>query len=115
MTCGARPLAGKNFCNSCGAETNQLAEICIKCGTRLGKAVAGDVSPKSRLVATLLCALPGYFFWIHGIHRFYLGKIITGILMLLTLGGLGIWTLIDFIIVVSGNMKDKDGKAIVNW
>lgn len=35
--------------------------------------------------------------------------------MLLTLGGLGIWTLIDFIFAVSGNMKDKEGKLIKNW
>jgi len=50
-----------------------------------------------------------------GIHRFYLGKIGTGILMLITLGGLGIWTLIDFIFAVAGIMKDKEGKFIKNW
>ena len=48
-------------------------------------------------------------------HRFYLGKIGTGILMLITFGGLYIWTLIDFIFAVSGAMKDKDGKPIKNW
>jgi len=73
------------------------------------------VSPKSRLAVTLLCILPAYFFGIAGIHRFYLGKIGTGILMLLTLGGLGIWTLIDFIFAVSGNMKDREGRLINNW
>lgn len=76
--------------------------------------MALEVSPKSRLVVTLLCVLPGYF-GIAGIHRFYLGKIGTGILMLITLGGLGIWTLIDFIFAVAGIMKDKDGKVISNW
>jgi TM2 domain-containing membrane protein YozV len=111
LTCGARPLAGKGFCNACGAETNALAEICIKCGTRLGRAVSGDVSPKSRLAVTLLAWFLGCF----GVHRFYLGKIATGILMIITLGGFGIWSLIDFIIAITGNMKDKDGKAIVNW
>jgi len=74
-----------------------------------------EISPKSRLATTLLCILPSYFFAIAGIHRFYLGKIGTGILMLITLGGLGIWTLIDFIYAVSGNMKDKEGKLIKNW
>jgi len=74
-----------------------------------------EISPKSRLVTTLLCILPAYFVGIAGIHRFYLGKIGTGILMLITLGGLGIWTLIDFIFAVSGNMKDKEGKLIKNW
>jgi len=72
----------------------------VKCGARLTTAVAANISPKSRLATSLLCILPAYFFAIAGIHRFYLGKIGTGILMLLTLGGLGIWTLIDFIFAV---------------
>ena len=113
--CGARPLVGSSFCQACGAETNALAEICIKCGAGLGKAEAVDISSKSRLATTLLCILPAWIVGIAGIHRFYLGKIGTGIAMLLTLGGLGIWTLIDFIYVVSGSMKDKEGKVIQNW
>ena len=115
LSCGARPLIGSSFCQACGAETNPLAEICIKCGARLGKAEAVDISSKSRLATTLLCILPAWIVGIAGIHRFYLGKIGTGIAMLLTLGGLGIWTLIDFIYVVSGSMKDKEGKVIQNW
>ena len=78
------------------------------------KEALAEVSSKSRLATTLLCVLPACLF-IHGIHRFYLGKIGTGISMLLTLGGLGLWTLIDFIFAVSGNMKDKDGNLIKNW
>jgi TM2 domain-containing membrane protein YozV len=70
-----------------------------------------EVSSKSRLATTLLAWFLGEF----GAHRFYLGKIGTGILMLITLGGLGIWTLIDFIFAVSGNMKDKEGKLIKKW
>ena len=115
LGCGARPLAGSSFCSGCGAPTTPLTEICVKCGIRLAKAEAGEISPKSRLVVTLLAILPAYFLWIAGIHRFYLGKIGTGIAMLLTLGGLGIWTLIDFIYAVSGNMKDKEGKLIKRW
>lgn len=69
------------------------------------------ISDKSRLAVTLLAFFLGGL----GIHRFYLGKIITGILMLLTGGGLGIWYLIDFIMAVSGTMKDKEGKFIKNW
>ena len=70
-----------------------------------------EVSPKSRLATTLLAWFLGEF----GAHRFYLGKIGTAILMLITLGGLGIWALIDFIFAVAGIMKDKEGRPIKNW
>ena len=69
------------------------------------------VSPKSRLAVALFA----WFLGVLGIHRFYLGKIGTGIAMLLTAGGLGIWALIDFIMAVAGSMKDKDGLPIKNW
>lgn len=77
--------------------------------------MVSEVSPKSRLAVTLLAILPAYFLGIAGIHRFYLGKIGTGILMLLTLCGLRIWTLIDFILAVVEAMKDKDGRVIQRW
>jgi TM2 domain-containing membrane protein YozV len=70
-----------------------------------------QISSKSRLAVTLLSWFLGYL----GVHRFYLGKIGTGILMLITAGGFGIWTLIDFIFAVAGIMKDKEGKVIKNW
>ena len=69
------------------------------------------ISPKSRLAAALLCGLIGVL----GVHRFYVGKIGTGILMLITLGGLGIWQLIDFIVIVVGSFKDKQGRVLMNW
>jgi len=109
--CGAKPLVGSSFCPACGAKTSPLAEFCTKCGAGLGERVYGDVSPKSRLAVTLLAWFLGQF----GAHRFYLEKWGTAILMLLTLGGLGIWTIIDFIIAVTGNMKDKEGKLIKTW
>ena len=58
----------------------------------------------------LLCFFLGSF----GVHRFYTGKIVTGILMLLTLGGCGIWALIDFIMILVGSFTDSDGKPIKN-
>ena len=67
-------------------------------------------SEKGYVPMILLCFFVGGL----GVHMFYAGKIGTGILMLLTLGGLGIWTLIDFVIIVLGNFKDADGLAIKN-
>jgi TM2 domain-containing membrane protein YozV len=71
----------------------------------------GTYSPKSRLVALLLCI---FFGWL-GIHRFYVGKVGTGILMIVTLGGLGIWTLVDLIIIIVGSFTDKQGKLLFHW
>jgi len=73
------------------------------------------VSPKSRLVVTLLAALPFAMLGVGGIHRFYLGKIGTGVVQLVTFGGVVVWQFIDFIMAVSGNMKDKEGKLIKTW
>ena len=60
---------------------------------------------KSKSTTFLLC----YFLGGLGIHRFYLGKMITGILMLLTGGGFVIWWLIDLFRIVTGRLKDKEG------
>ncbi len=60
---------------------------------------------KSQLVAVLLC----FFFGIIGVHRFYLGYIGIGIIQLLTLGGCGIWALIDLIMIITGDLKPKNG------
>ena len=67
-------------------------------------------SEKDFLAMLLLCFFLGYL----GMHRFYAGKVGTGILMVLTLGGFGLWTLIDFIFIVTGNFKDKNGLKIEN-
>ncbi|MPQ49012.1 NINE protein [Marinifilum sp. N1E240] len=67
-------------------------------------------SDRNFVAMLLLCFFLGGL----GVHRFYAGKIGTGVLMLLTLGGLGIWTLIDFIIIAVGSFKDKEGRYIKN-
>ena len=67
-----------------------------------------EKSEKGFVPTLLLCLLLGGL----GIHRFYVGKIGTGILQILTLGGLGIWVLIDLIMIAVGSFKDKSGLPI---
>ena len=69
------------------------------------------MTEKRILPALLLCIFLGVL----GIHRFYVGKVGTGILQLLTLGGLGIWVLIDFVMIVIGAFTDKEGNKITEW
>lgn len=67
-------------------------------------------SEKDWLVVLLLSLFLGGL----GVHRFYVGKIGTGILQLITLGGCGIWSLIDFVMIITGKFTDKDGYEIKN-
>lgn len=64
----------------------------------------------SKMVLALICFFVGGL----GVHRFMTGKVGTGILMLLTVGGFGIWTLIDFIMILTGKFTDKNGNPITN-
>lgn len=65
-------------------------------------------SDKNGIICLVLCLLVGTL----GIHRFYVGKIGTGVLMILTFGGFGLWTLIDLIMIVCGKFTDNEGVAI---
>ena len=55
------------------------------------------------------------FVFVAGIHRFYVGKIGTGILWLLTGGVFGIGTIIDVIMLATGSFIDIDGKPLTKW
>ena len=73
--------------------------------------MAGRYSDSSRLVALLLCWFLGYF----GAHRFYVGKMGTGLLMIVTLGGFGLWWLFDLVMIVIGQFTDVEGKLVFKW
>lgn len=66
------------------------------------------ISAKSKGTAAVLC----FFLGIFGIHRFYVGKIGTGILWLLTVGCFGVGSVIDFIMILCGSFKDRDGALL---
>ena len=69
------------------------------------------VSERKRLVAFLLCFFLGFL----GVHRFYAGRPFTGAVQLLTAGGLGIWWLIDLVMILAGGFRDGRGDRIEDW
>jgi TM2 domain-containing membrane protein YozV len=127
------------YCANCGKELPEQSSFCPSCGHPaaaggpgaaaggLGAAAGGTaagprtsspgatpdkaVSPHSRLAALLLCIFLGGL----GVHRFYVGKIGTGVAMIFTLGGVGIWVLIDLIMVITGGFTDINGKYVLDW
>jgi hypothetical protein len=72
------------------------------------QASADEKPPKNWLVALLLCLFLG----VPGFHRFYVGKIGTGILWLLTGGVFGIGYLVDLVMLILGKFKDKQGRVL---
>jgi TM2 domain-containing membrane protein YozV len=91
------------FCNNCGKEISDQAIACPSCGHPQKN--VPEFSSKSGTETFLLC----FFFGGLGIHRFYVGKVVTALLMLFTLGGLGIWTIVDLIIIAVGGFRDAEG------
>lgn len=87
--------------------------MCPNCGapTCNNRNIPADASDKDWLATLLLlCFLVGPL----GIHSFYAGKTLIGVLQLITLGGCGIWALIDLVMIIIGDYRDGDGKLIVN-
>lgn len=105
------PYCGADIKAPATAPTHVSASTASAAQAKAAQESLTPISPKSRLLTTLLC----YFFGIIGVHRFYLGKVGSGIAMIFTIGGLGIWALIDLIMIVCGEFKDKDGLPIKNW
>jgi hypothetical protein len=97
-------------CPECGTNISDQAATCPKCGKPSSPKDVTLPAPERRswLIALLLCIFLGAL----GAHRFYVGKIGTGLLQLLTLGGCGIWALIDVINILIGGFKDINGYSL---
>ena len=65
--------------------------------------------PKDWLTTLLLCIFLGWL----GVHRFYTGHIVIGVIQLLTVGGCGIWALIDLIMIITDSYRDSNGLPLV--
>lgn len=70
--------------------------------------VSTVIKPKNKIVALILCIFLGYL----GIHRFYTGKVGTGILWLVTVGCFGIGWIVDIIMIATGHFRDAYGKDL---
>jgi TM2 domain-containing membrane protein YozV len=103
VACGQRPLLGTRYCSNCGGETLPSTEVCAKCGTKIAR-----VSEKDLSIAVLL----SFFLGVFGVDRFYLGYTGLGILKLLTLGGLGVWALVDLVLIVLKKLPDAQGNPL---
>ena len=103
------------YCSNCGAQIDDQAVICVKCGvpTDRFKRFNAPGSPPAEgfdwLSTLLLCFFLGAF----GAHNFYTRKTGVAIIQLFTLGGLGIWALIDFIMIITESYRDGYGRPLV--
>lgn len=116
--CGAQLSDGVAFCGACGAAQN-TANPNPNQNQAQGQPVINNyyinntntVSTYSRLAALLFCLFLGVL----GVHRFYVGKVGTGILWIFTGGCFGIGVLVDFIMICCGSFTDSYGRPVTNW
>lgn len=93
-------------CTRCGNNIDTTTLFCPSCGVK--QTSDEIVSPHSGVTAWVLCIFFGFL----GAHRFYVGKIFTGILMLFTFGGLGIWFVYDYYSIPCRNFTDAQGRYL---
>lgn len=103
-----------NYCPNCGKPVTGETNFCPECGAPLKIANYQNQPTSNRtnedrwLIALILCILVGSL----GVHRFYTGNIVTGVLMLITLGGCGVWTIIDLIMIAANTYRDGNGNTL---
>jgi TM2 domain len=106
------------YCARCGGVMSATDRFCHACGWEVGSARALRIptpvvnpSDRNRLTALLLCVFLGWF----GAHRFYVGKIGTGLIWLFTLGFMGIGVIYDIIFIATGEFRDDRERRVVRW
>ena len=99
------------YCKECGKQVAAEATVCPFCGVELNQEAAPaapERSDRDWLTTFLLCWFLGDF----GVHSFYAKKTGIGVAQLLTCGGCGIWTLIDWVTILLGKYQDGEGKLV---
>lgn len=104
------------YCTNCGKQIDDKAVICVHCGVAVNNPVLTssliDTSGIQRydwLTTLLLCFFLGGL----GVHSFYTKKTGIGVAQLLTLGGCGIWALVDLIMIITDSFRDGNGNPLV--
>lgn len=105
----AQNVTVNNYYQQAGTRTSNPGQSTQRVDLNVG--FSPVVSPKSRTIALLLCVFLGYF----GAHRFYAGRILMGIVYLLTLGLFGVGWLVDIVLVALGRMRDGNGLMVSSW
>lgn len=98
------------YCKKCGKEYTAEARYCQNCGSILEHLQGTPASQRKELIIALLLSI---FLGQLGIDRFYLGYIGLGLLKLFTLGGCGVWWLIDIILIATRKVNDSDGEPLI--
>lgn len=116
----------QKFCKFCGERIDVECVVCPKCGKQVEELrheipqqnviinnnntnnSCENYSYRSKVTAIVLCLLLGWL----GIHRFYVGKIGTGIIWFITGGCFGIGWIVDFFMILFGAFRDKEGRLL---
>ena len=108
VRCGGSMPGGDRYCRACGWEAGVEPPPAQPPPPR---PVIPNASESNRLAALLLCIFIGVF----GGHRFYVGKIGTGILWLCTFGLFTIGAIYDLVLIATGEFRDSDERKVVYW
>ncbi len=108
--CGASMAAEDRFCSSCRWDAENPQK---RTGRSLPSSprTLGPPSNKSRMTTLLLCVFAGFL----GLHRFYVGRIGSGALWLVTFGLLSVGWIYDLVMVATGEFVDDEGKRVLYW